>query len=339
MKISLVKYVSFKKLFNLFKIYLGYYLSIFFKKVIVIGYPFSLTTEPTNKCNLHCLECPSGNNSSSRTKGIIDPELYKNIINEMKDYILYHMIYFQGEPFLHPNLFELIKYSDLNRIYTCTSTNGHFLHPENCVKIVQSGLKKIIISVDGTTQETYEKYRIGGKLEKVIEGIKNLIKTKKQLNSPFPRIDLQFIVFKHNQHQIKEIKKLSKSLGIDNLELKSAQIENFEKNGFLLPTIKQFARYTFNGKFYTIKNKLSNKCFRIWSSLVISWDGAISPCCFDKNLHYSVDSCLNHNFLVNWKSEKFNSFRKKILFNRKKIPICTNCIEGLRININKQTKF
>lgn len=332
MRISLLKYISLKKLFNLFKIYLGYYYSIILKKAIVIGYPFSLTVEPTNKCNLHCLECPSGNNSSSRTEGLIDFEFYKKIIDEVKDYILYHMIYFQGEPFLHPNLFKLIEYSDQNKIFTCTSTNGHFLHTENCVKIVQSGLKKIIISMDGTTQETYEKYRVGGGLEKVIEGIKNLINTKKQLNASFPKVYVQFIVFKHNQHQLKEIKKITKSLGVDKLEYKSAQIENFKEHSNLLPTLKSFARYNVNRKSYSIKNKLPNKCFRIWSSLVISWDGTIAPCCFDKDLHYPVGRYPLNRTLDIWKSEEFNAFRKKILSSRKKVPICGNCTEGLRIS-------
>ena len=199
MNLYILKYISLKKLINLFKIYLGYYLSIFLKRVVVLGYPHSLTTEPTNNCNLHCLECPSGNDSSKRIKGNIDFELYKKIIDEVKDY--------------------LIKYADINNIYTSTSTNGHFLSPKNCEKIVKSGLKKIIISIDGTTQETYEKYRIGGNLENVIEGVKNLVLLKKQLKSKYPIVHIQFLVLKHNEHQVKEIKSLTKSLGVNKLEL------------------------------------------------------------------------------------------------------------------------
>ena len=331
MNISLFKYISLKKLINLFKIYLGYYLSIILKKVIVLGYPFSLTTEPSNNCNLHCLECPSGNDSSKRIKGNIDFELYKNIIDDVKDYIIYQMIYFQGEPFLNPEFFNLIKYADNNNIYTSTSTNGHFLSPKNCENIVKCGLKKIIISVDGTTQETYEKYRIGGNLEKVIEGIKNLVLTKQQLESKYPIAHIQFLVLKHNEHQIREIKSLAKSLGVNKLELKSAQIENFKENSDLIPTLEKFSRYNNKENDFKIKSKLLNRCFRTWSTLVVSREGTIVPCCFDKELQYSVGNVVNNSALKIWKSKEFAGFRKNILLNREKTPICRNCTEGLRI--------
>ncbi len=331
MNISLFKYISLKKLINLFKIYLGYYLSILIKKVVVLGYPFSITTEPTNNCNLHCLECPLGNDSSKRIKGNIDFELYKKIIDEVKDYIIYQMIYFQGEPFLNPEFFNLIKYADNNNIYTSTSTNGHFLTPENCEKIIKSGLKKIIISIDGTTQETYEKYRVGGKLEDVIEGIKNLVLTKQQLKSKYPIVHIQFLVFKHNEHQIREINSLAKSLGVNKLELKSAQIENFEKNSDLIPTLEKFSRYNNKENDFKIKSKLLNRCFRIWSTLIVSQEGTIVPCCFDKELQYPVGNVINNSVLKIWKSKEFAGFRRNILLNRKKTPICRNCSEGLRI--------
>lgn len=331
MNLYILKYISLKKLINLFKIYLGYYLSIILKKVVVLGYPHSLTIEPTNNCNLHCLECPSGNDTSKRIKGNIDFELYKKIIDEVKDYIIYQMIYFQGEPFLNPEFFNLIKYADNNKIYTSTSTNGHFLSPENCAKVVKSGLKKIIISVDGTTQETYEKYRIGGNLESIIEGIKNLVLTKQQLKSKYPIVHIQFLVFKYNEHQIKEIKSLAKSLGVNKIELKSAQIENFEKNSDLIPAIEKFSRYNNRKNDFKIKSKLLNRCFRIWSTLIVSWKGTIVPCCFDKELQYPVGNAINNSTLEIWKSKEFAGFRRNILLNRKKTLICRNCTEGLRI--------
>ncbi|PLX17634.1 MAG: radical SAM protein, partial [Marinilabiliales bacterium] len=138
-----IKYISLKKVLNLMKVYTSYVLSIVFKKVIVWGYPFSITTEPTNHCNLGCIECPTGNKLSKRPAGNMNVKLYKNLIDQIKDHIIYQMHYFQGEPFLHPHFFDLIKYANKNNIYTTTSTNGHFLTQENCYKIIKSGLKKI----------------------------------------------------------------------------------------------------------------------------------------------------------------------------------------------------
>jgi len=328
MSIYPLKYISLKKIVNLVKVFACYYLSILLRKVIVLGNPYSLTTEPTNKCNLQCLECPTGNKSSTRTKGDIDFENYKNIIDEVKNFVIYQMIYFQGEPFLNPDFFKLIKYADQNKIITSTSTNGHFLSEENCHKIIQSGLKKILISLDGTNQKTYEKYRIGGDFEKVTKGIKTLLEVKKTTKSKFPFINLQFLVFKHNQHQIKEIKQLAKSLGVK-LELKSAQVENFQANSELIPSIKKFSRYD---NFFHIKSKLPSKCIRIWSTLVVSWEGKVVSCCFDKNLKHQFGNTRTQSVLDIWKSNEFNTFRKNILIHRKKILICSNCSEGLRIN-------
>ncbi len=328
MDFYLLRYISFKKAFNVLKVYTGYSLSVLFKKVIVLGYPYSLTTEPTNRCNLKCLECPTGNNTSTRNKGEIDFETYKKIIDEVKDYMIYQMIYFQGEPFLNKNIYKLIKYSDQNKIYTTTSTNGHYLTKENCQKIIQSGLKKIIISLDGVNQKTLEKYRIGVNYDKIITGIQTLVEEKKQTTSRFPVIHLQFLVFNHNQHQINDFKKLAKYLKVDEIELKSAQIENFKENDWLMPSNKKFARYD---QSFNIKSKLSNRCIRIWNTLVVSWDGYIVPCCFDKNLQYQIANSNKKNILAAWKNNEFNSFRKKLLNHRKKISMCNNCSEGLRI--------
>jgi len=80
---------------------------------------------------------------------------YKNIIDTLSPWLFYQMIYFQGEPFLHPQIFNIIKYAHQQKIYTCTSTNGHFITHENAQRIIESGLDKIIISVDGVNKETY----------------------------------------------------------------------------------------------------------------------------------------------------------------------------------------
>lgn len=325
------KYISFKKIFNLVKIYIGYYLSAFFKNPIVWGYPFSLTTEPTNLCNLACPECPTGNKTSNIPKGKMPFDIYKDLIDDLKPYVIYQMLYFQGEPFLNPEIYKMIKYSESKNIYTTLSTNGHFINKENAREIIKSGLKEIIISLDGATQEVYEKYRVGGNLNKVLNGIKNLVESKKEFNSKHLKIKVQFLVFKHNEHQINEVKKLCKTLYVDKLDIKTAQIYN-AKNVNLSPSNNKYSRYkNLNGELI-IKNKLKNKCFRIWSTMVITWQGKVIPCCFDKNNHHIIGNLIGRNTLLLWKSKKFNDFRNMLLKSRKEINICRNCTEGTHLN-------
>ena len=324
-------YFSFLKLINALKVLLSYLLSIWFRRAFLWGKPLSLTVEPTNFCNLQCPECPTGNNTIKRDKGFLNISDYTKIIDTLSPWLLYHMIYFQGEPLLHPDISSMIHYAHQKNIYTCTSTNGHFLTYDNALKIIDSGLDKIIISVDGVTQETYEKYRKEGSLKKVISGIQNLAELKKIKKSKTPEIVIQFLVFRFNEHQISDIKNLGKSLGVNKVEIKSAQIDPDQINSDLLPKNQKFSRYNTNNQQIKIKNKLKNRCFRIWSTMVITWDGKIIPCCFDKNARHNIGNLNQDNILALWYSKEFTKFRKQILKNRKKIEICRNCTSGLQI--------
>jgi pyruvate-formate lyase-activating enzyme len=79
-------------------------------------------------------------------------------------------------------------------IYTATSTNAHYLNDQNARRTVESGLDRLIISLDGTTQDVYQQYRVGGKLEKVLEGTRNVVRWRRELKSSTPRIIFQFLV-------------------------------------------------------------------------------------------------------------------------------------------------
>ncbi len=221
------------------------------------GMPISISIEPTTSCNLRCPECPSGLRSFARPTGMLDENLFKPIIDEIADKLLYLIFYFQGEPYLHPKFLELVKYAADKKIYTATSTNAHYLTDNLAKKTVESGLDRLIISIDGTSQDVYEQYRVGGHLSKVIEGTKNIIKWKKELKSSTPYVIFQFLVVKPNQHQIGEAEKMAAALGVDDIVFKTAQIYDYENGSDLIPTIDRYARYQklANGKFQ-IKNKL-----------------------------------------------------------------------------------
>ena len=178
----------------------------------------------------------------------------------------------------------------------------------------------------------YEKYRIGGNLQKVISGIENLVKSKKELRSNSPYIILQFLLFRHNIHQISEIKKLAKNIGVDKLELKTAQVYDFEKGSDLIPVENKYSRYQLNGNDnYNIKSDHLNKCWKMWHSCVMTWDGDIVPCCFDKDAKYVMGNIHEQSFREIWNGEKYQEFRTRIFSNRKEIDICRNCTEGLKI--------
>jgi radical SAM protein with 4Fe4S-binding SPASM domain len=324
--------LSISKSINATAVVSSFYIAKWIKQPIQWGLPFNISIEPTTNCNLGCPECPSGLKSFTRPTGNLDYTFYKKTIDEIGDKLIYLYFYFQGEPYLHPKFLELVKYASQKKIYTVTSTNAHFLTERKAKETIESGLDRILISIDGTTQETYEQYRIGGSLEKVIEGTKNLVRAKREMNSPTPHIIFQFLVVKPNEHQISEVKKLGLEIGVDEVKLKTAQLYEFENGNELMPSIDEFSRYKKqkDGS-YKIKNELLNHCWKLWHSCVITWDGKIVPCCFDKDAQHQLGDLNTKSFASIWQSDLYRSFRSRILKSRKEIDICTNCSEGTKV--------
>lgn len=330
--INFTKKLTRQKIVNAFKTYRGFKKSQISKSPLHKSLPFSLSIEPTTSCNLRCPECPSGLRSFSRPTGMLHQDTFKRIIDELHGHLVYLIMYFQGEPYLNPGFLDTIQYAHSKNIYTATSTNGHFLSREIAIKTVASGLDRIIISLDGTDQQTYESYRKRGKLSKVISGIENLIEARKKLKSKTPFIILQFIVFDHNVHQLQDVELLVRKLGVDKLEIKTAQIYDFEKGSDFIPKNQKLSRYQLNGENgYTIKSELLDKCWKMWHSCVMTWDGNIVPCCFDKDAKYTMGNIHNQSFSEIWNGSKYLDFRSRLLKNRKEIDICKNCTEGLKV--------
>lgn len=320
-------YLSIRKINNLNRLIASHFFSIIGFNKFQQEFPCFISIEAANYCNLHCPECPVGIKADSKAEKItFDYGLYMKIIDELKLTLLHVILYFQGEPFLNNQLFDFIEYAHKEKIYTSTSTNGQFITKEKAKKIVLSGLDKLIISVDGSTQETYQSYRIGGNLQKVLDGIEEIIRWKSILKSATPLLEIQFLVLKTNENQLVEIKRLAKSLKVDRLTFKTAQLYEFENGNDLMPTKAKYSRYKkqANGKF-VIKNAQTNKCWRLWSGAVINVHGEVLPCCFDKTSEYSFGNTSEDSFYSCWHSKKASDFRKKIHQNRKLFEICRNC--------------
>lgn len=310
----------------------SYYAARASAKPIQWGMPFSVSFEPTTSCNLRCPECPSGLRAFTRPTGMLRPEFFERVMDELAPDLLYLIFYFQGEPYLNPSFLDMASYASRKGIYTATSTNAHYLTDDNARRTVESGLDRLIISIDGSTQETYQQYRIGGNLEKVLEGARNVVAWKRHLRSATPHLIFQFLVVRPNEHQIEDVRRLGKEIGVDEVRLKTAQIYDFADGSDLIPTIDEYARYRKgeNGK-WQIKNKLLNHCWKLWHACVITWDGQVVPCCFDKDATHRLGDLGQTSFKEIWHSPSYNAFRASVLKSRSEIDICQNCTEGLKV--------
>ncbi len=330
--LNIIQHISLPRIANLFALKLSYFISKITKKPIVWGKPFTISIEPTTACNLGCSECPSGLKSFTRPTGKIDLEVNRKLIQTLGRQLFYINYYFQGEPFLHPQFLELVKEAKKHKIYTATSTNAHFITEKKADEIVASGLDRLIISIDGLTQQTYESYRVHGKLSKVIEGAKQLVEAKRKAKSATPHLIFQFLVVKPNEHEVDGVFKLANELKIDEVRLKSAQVYDYRNGHKLIPENEKYARYKRQSDgTYRMKYKTGNHCWRMWSSCVLTWDAQVVPCCFDKDATQVLGSALAENFDNIWKSEKYNDFRLAVLTRRNQIEICKNCSEGAKV--------
>lgn len=314
------------------KLYLSFYISKNVNRPAWLALPFGLGIEPTTSCNLRCPECPSGLRSFTRPTGMLDMDLFQKTIDETHTHVFYLTLYFQGEPYLNPQFLDMVRYATSKKMYVSTSTNAHFLNDETARKTVESGLDRLVISIDGTTQNTYEQYRVGGQLEKVLEGTQMLLKWKKELKSATPHVVFQYLVVGPNEHQINEAEKLAKNLGVDEMVFKTAQVYDYQQGSPLIPQNQKYSRYKKNQDgSYSIQNKLLNQCWKMWQSCVVTWDGRIVPCCFDKDASHQMGSLTEKSFSEIWYSNHYQNFRKSLLNSRSEIEICKNCTEGTKV--------
>ncbi|TVQ82431.1 MAG: radical SAM protein [Bacteroidetes bacterium] len=324
-KFRLLGKLNFYRLVNYIGIHISFNLSRILKKPLLWSSPFALNFETSSVCNLRCPECMTGMNKTIRQRKLIDSSLLKDKLNIHKKHAFYCNLYFQGEPFLHPEIYEMIKMTNNTGLYTVISTNGHFLNKTNCLKIIESGLDRLIISLDGIDANTYNHYRINGVFDKVVEGIRIMAKSKKKVGKNNPLLVVQMLVNKTNENQTEATKKFVKQLGADILEFKSMQIYSETGKEEFLPSSGKYNRYQ-NRQDQSLELKNNHgACFRLWSHAVYTSDGIMVPCCYDKKPEYGVNGKEEYSGNNLWKSKSMQAFRCRQLKKASRPEICYNC--------------
>lgn len=317
------KTLTLKRLANLTGNVLSEHISRIIKRPVVWGFPSVVSIEPSAYCNLRCPECPSGNGDLLRKRGYMSLDTFEKALQEIATQSLAIQFFFQGEPFLNPELTTMLRKASATKLYTIVSTNGHFLE-EYSTQIVASGLNKLIVSFDGMTEKTYQQYRQGGDYEKVKRGIIALLEEKEKQQAKLPLIELQFIVFEHNEHEIADFKKWCKKHKVKGM-LKSAQIYHLNQNTVNPPKAKRFSRYINTANKWVNKSQRSNSCRRLWTNPVICWDGSVAICCYDKDTQFKVGNINNSQLADIWHNTTFQKIRTNILNGKNTAHICCNC--------------
>lgn len=319
-------YRDFAKSLNLMLAGYSYLKSSALRHTYIYGMPPAIGIELTNHCNLKCPECASGSGQMRRKRGFMDLGLFNKVITELGPFLLNVNLYFQGEPLLHPDFYSFIRGS--RNIRSVISTNGHLLTEEIADKIIRSGLSKLIISLDGIEQETYSAYRINGTINIVLDGIRNICAAKNRNGSDL-KIELQMLVNRINEKEIPRIRDLAAHFNAK-LKLKSMQIINKGSFEEWLPRERKYSRYNLSNGDYIIKNPMPRRCSRLWFNPVITWDGKVLPCCFDKDAEHVMGDVTQESFSDIRNGTRYGLFRRVLLEDRSSIEICRNCTSGMR---------
>ena len=157
---NLLSKITPRRAWNGIKVLSSYYVTKWTKKPVQWGYPVSISFEPTTSCNLRCPECPSGLRAFTRPTGMLQKDFFTETIDQLSKELLYLVFYFQGEPYLNPSFLDMVAYASKKRIYSATSTNAHYLNDANAKRTIESGLDRLIISIDGfsTSVKCFESF-------------------------------------------------------------------------------------------------------------------------------------------------------------------------------------
>ncbi len=312
-----------KRLINILRAEFSYALSLL-GIVRVRHLPTFVSVEPANFCQLRCPECPVGKRENASKKMLTIPD-FKCILGQVRDSVHTMQFYFQGEPLLNNQLPEMIQFAHEAGIYTIVSTNALAITPLLAKRLMLSGLSRIIVSIDGLSEESYGAYRVGGSLHKAMEGLVTLRQAKDATGSR-THIELQMLRLRSNENEWSTISQRYRKMGADSLTLKTAQLYDYEHGHPLMPSNDKYSRYV-KGKdgLYHLKHKAGISCRRLWKGCVITAQGEVLPCCYDKAAHFTFGNIFTSSLQEIYHGEKANRFRKMILQKRSKPSICYNC--------------
>jgi radical SAM protein with 4Fe4S-binding SPASM domain len=289
--------------------------------------PDTAMIEPTNHCNLSCPTCPTGTGKIAPLPDIT-PERFAQVLAGLGPRLRNLALWNYGEPTLHKRLAELIVHAKKSGVAVVkVSSNAHFLDGARGRALLASGLDVLILSVDGASAESYRTFRKDGDFDRVARQVQALCDEKRRLKLRKPRIELQFIAMRHNEHEVPRIRELAATWGVDRLRIKTFGADDAE-NRALVPASALLSRYRADGATPNVKHPF---CTMAWDHTVINVDGSVTPCCYlrpDMGDQFVMGNAFTTPFVEIWRGSRYQNFRAAMLAGRENMPICSTCRGG-----------
>jgi MoaA/NifB/PqqE/SkfB family radical SAM enzyme len=235
-------------------------------RVRLRSYPIKLTVEATNVCNLGCPACFTGVAETGRRRSHMSLELYRRLLAELGPYLFEVELHNWGEPLLGRHVYDMIREATDRGISTTVSTNFSIpFDAERAERLVASGLTVLGVSIDGARQETYEQYRVGGRLDTVLRNCRLVTDAKKRLGARTPRMVWEFHVFPHNSGDVDQARALARDLDMD---------ISVDKGWTVGPEWDPDGPW----RFFWYPSPPA-RCRFLWQQAVVHNDGGVAPCC------------------------------------------------------------
>lgn len=314
------------------KLFLNFGRNVFkvFPSLLTSFLPRTLVVEASNTCMLKCHLCATVNNPL-RAKGCMSVELFKKILDQIDWKLKIINFSYAGEPLINKDIFKMVTLAKEKGIASIIETNGMLL--DECIdELLDSGLYKLNIALDGASQESVSRYRTGIDFNRVMEGIENLIYKKKKMGLKQPEVHLQFIVMKHNEKEMPDAIGIAKKIGVDFIDFKSLILsggiwlndaERAEFASEFLPENDEFTRYQFKNGSWVLKNELKGVCPYVFSAMVVMWNGEVTVCTMDVNGRFKIGTLEKDSLRKIWQGRNYGELRKKIL--KRELPECKEC--------------
>jgi MoaA/NifB/PqqE/SkfB family radical SAM enzyme len=296
------------------------------------GLPTHLQVEPSSVCNLQCAFCPV-TTGMDRPTGLMAFETFRKAFDDLAECLFLLVLWDWGEPFLNPAIYDMIAHAKQWDVRVISSTNGLvFAHSDQAERLVRSGIDSIIFAVDGINQETYEKFRRGGRLETVLTGFERVVAAKRALGSPTPLIHFRFLATRHNEHEIPQLEALARSLGADVLSIKTlnpydqGECHSTKADGLeFIPTDPRYQRFEYDVETGARIRVERNACKRMWNNPLVAWDGKVSPCVLDPHGTYVCGDLAQQSFWDVWCGSRIRQLRRQFRTDDQKLGLCAGC--------------
>lgn len=270
--------------------------------------PPSLLIEPTLFCNIDCTTCCRS--KCTRTPGFMDLALFRKIIDDASRIGVGHiLLYFFGEPLMHPGIVEMIRYIKSKGLAFHLTTNGSLLDDKMGEGILRSGVTSadyLTFSILGFSKEVHEKIMRGINHEQVVANVLNFMEKRTRSGINGPVVETVFYSTPENGHELKPFRDYWNGI-VDHAVDGGKAVE-----AFIDPKLP--------------KNPRTKTCHQLWERMAIYWNGDVTICGEDLNGDYVVGNLRDQSIREIWSGNELNRVRKLHKEGQyRKIPLCEFC--------------